>query len=212
MSDRFTSEIAAEKGRGRATVVISDAAEEATARALFEQLDSERHTMLVRLPAAALLEWQAASRALLGMLKGRGIRQASFVSFGRASETVLSCCLEESRAVRSVLLCNGTARLGEHWLDDMLERLETALPMGLPFRTRVKGFDARPFLQRIRCPVLIALSGEASSVVTRQAALLAGSIPTSWLLRISDSGLAESLASLIQDFEQVPARCPQKNR
>jgi pimeloyl-ACP methyl ester carboxylesterase len=212
MSDRYSPEILAEKGQGRATIVICDEASLATAESLFDLLGQERRVLLLKLSAAAVAEWAEASRALLGQLKGRGIKQACFISLGRASDAVLAACLEEVRAVRTLLLYNASARLEDHWLDRLAARLESSLPMGLPFRTRVKGFDARPFLQRIRCPVLIGVAEGASPVLARQAALLAAHIPTSWLLRLPETGTAASLCRLMQDFDQVPARCPQKNR
>lgn len=212
MSDRYSPEILAEKGQGRATIVICDEAGLVTAESLFDLLGQERRVLLLKLSAVAVAEWADTSRALLGQLKGRGIKQACFISLGRASDAVLAACLEEARAVRTLILYNASARLEDHWLDRLAARLESSLPMGLPFRTRVKGFDARPFLQRIRCPVLIGVAEGASSVLTRQAALLAAHIPTSWLLRLPDTDTAAGLCKLMQDFDQIPARCPQKNR
>jgi hypothetical protein len=94
------------------------------------------------------------------------------------------------------------------------------LPLGLPLRRVVRGFDSRPFLQRIRCPVLVVSTADDSLEERRDAATMARRMPTAWQMTLqgrnklsvdggSDERTAE-FAQLVVEFSEVPARAPQK--
>jgi hypothetical protein len=76
----------------------------------------------------------------------------------------------------------------------------------------VKGdqFDARPFLQRIRFPVLVI---DTKSVLRdeKESELINRSLPTSWYLK-TDTLESQAVKDALLEFEDVPAKRPQKKR
>jgi hypothetical protein len=87
------------------------------------------------------------------------------------------------------------------------------LPLGLPLRVRSKGFDSKPFVQRIRCPVLVVLSQEAGEFERVQAYELANRIPSAWVVDLLQAvDPIKEFSDCLDTFEQVPVKCPQKNQ
>ena len=158
--------------------------------------------------------------ALRATLPSRGVRQGSFVGFGAAGALVQNLCLLEPRTVRAAVLFRASSRAHPRLIDRLVDRLEGALPLGLPLRRVVRGFDSRPFLQRIRCPVLVVSTADDSLEERRDAATMARRMPTAWQMTLqgrsklsvdggSDERTAE-FAQLVVEFSEVPARAPQK--
>jgi hypothetical protein len=83
------------------------------------------------------------------------------------------------------------------------------LPLGLPFRKDSKGFDARSYLQRIRCPTLVITTSDAERDLQAQAEHESRALATAWFDSIDNS--IDFMARLVA-FMEVPAKRPQKNR
>ena len=137
---------------------------------------------------------------VLGLLSGANLSQAF---------TVL-----RPRFVRRLVLVNPTSRLKPSIVTRSIDWLERFLPLGLPLGRLSRGFDSRPFLHRIRCPVLILLTSEASHYEKSEEAILSRSIPNAWATALPTSRQElhlPAVVSLIKEFFEVPVKRPQKN-
>lgn len=204
-------EILADNGTGRAFVVLFESgAYAAAARALFEALAGKTRALLCQSATVSDNNWQALSVSLESALAAAGIRQSSFISFGPASSLVQNLCLRDIKQVRGAVFIDASGRPHPTRTSRIIDAIESKLPIGLPFRSRLPGFDGRSFLQRIRCPVLVISSSRASSYQKEQAHMISRALPTSWYLELK-SGEEALLTDKILEFAQLPAKRPMKN-
>jgi len=207
-----TVQIRADEGTGRAFVLLFErGSAEGEARALLGALSPRHRVLLLEVPVLEPGSWRASAGEVLELLKGQGVRQVSFVAFGPAAAPVQYLCLTEPRFVRTMALVDAVTRPHASRLTRLVDRLESWLPLGLPLRLSGEGFDCRPFLQRIRCPVLIITTPAASEYVRGEGAVMADRLPTAWQVALAAEGAAEELARLVATFTDVPAKCPQRS-
>ena len=154
---------------------------------------------------------QAITEEVIALAAGEKLKQVSPIAFGPSTAIAQELCLREPRLVRSMVLFDPRSRPHAGLKDRCLDWLEKSLPMGLPFRLHIKGFDSRPFLQRMRCPVLVISTAEASAHDRFQSRLIAENLPSAWFFQAAGDSLhgMKEYCSLLQVFERVPARCPQ---
>ena len=95
----------------------------------------------------------------------------------------------------------------------MIGKIEQYLPLGLPFRTLNSGFDCKPFLQRIRCPVMLLSSREAGLYLKSEFQVFLKELPSAWGQVLTSekqhADYSAEVARLIQEFQDIPAKCPQ---
>lgn len=200
----------ADQGSGRAFVMVSE-------RGVYRRFGDEMVRALsertraveFEIPSVSERNWGALSRALRGALAEKSVRQCSLVGFGAASAIVQQLLLLEPKLVRTLTLVDGASRAHPSLLMKIADKLEAFLPLGLPLRLKKSGFDSKPFLQRMRCPVLIVSTAQSSAYIKQQAELLSQRIPTSWRCALKSGDQASELSKLILEFEEVPAKCPQ---
>lgn len=156
-------------------------------------------------------DWRLALEDILDFIENNGIRSASFIAFEDAAVIVQAICLKKPRLIRTIVFVDGVTRAHPSGFVTLIEKAEKFLPLGLPFRSDFPGFDGKPFLQRIRCPVLIALSAGAEPYVQQQAQLFLDGMPTSFLIDLPQNQFEDCLARAIESFQLVPAKSPQKN-
>lgn len=156
-------------------------------------------------------DWRQALDDLLNFIDDKGIRSASFIAFGDSSVLIQALCLKKPKLLRTIVFFDGATRAHPSKFVKAVEKLEGFLPLGLPFRSDFPGFDGKPFLQRIRCPVLVGLSANADQYRSEQAELLVSGMPTSFFIKFESINIADQLAKVIEDFQAVPAKSPQKN-
>lgn len=198
-------------GKGRPFVIIHEQEAYTEFSARVSQALSERtRTVLLECSRVDDSNWRELSRLLLSKLTELGVRQASFVGFGAAAALVQNVCLEDLKLVRTAAFVDAASRAHPSRFARIIDRLERSLPLGLPLRLRSQGFDAKPYLQRIRCPALVVTTREAGAFLRTEAELLEAKLPTSWRLDLTEQDEAGELARQILDFQEVPARCPQK--
>lgn len=119
--------------------------------------------------------------------------------------------------VRRLVLIDPTARVTPGLLLRTIDRVEHFLPFGLPLRPLTDEFDSRPLLHRIRCPVLVIRSNNASKYIRDQALLIASKIPNARIEDVAREGILSKadiepgFVIRLLDFLQVPAKRPQKN-
>lgn len=199
------------EGNGRSFVLVVEAGSEFEVRA--EQLAKQLLDLgqICILKVYLLDDWRKGVEELLEFFDSSGIRTASFIALGDASVLVQAICLKKVRLIRTLVFVDGATRAHASRFVKFIDRVEGYLPLGLPFRSDFPGFDGKPFLQRIRCPVLIVLSPLASEYRKEQAKLLVEGMPTSFLVDFNNDNFDQGLISAIKDFQEVPAKSPQKN-
>ena len=199
-------------GKGRPFVVIHESGAYTDFSARISGVLGERtRAVLLETPRVDDSSWRDLSLQLQNKLKELSIRQASFVGFGAASALLQDLCLEDLKIVRTAAFVDAASRAHPSRFSRFVDRLERSLPLGLPLRQRTRAFDAKPYLQRIRCPALVVTTREAEAFLRSEADLLQAKLPTSWRLELTSGDEVAELAQQILDFQEVPARCPQKN-
>lgn len=209
LSDQF--DLVTEGGVGRPLVLLCEAHTSlGDARGVYDYVAAKTRSLLVRTPAITDRSWRDLSARLPVFLKHHGVRQASFVAFRGASALLQNLCLAEPRLVRTAVFVHGAARPHPSRFSRLVDRVEGALPLGLPLRLAERGFDGRAFLQRIRCPALVVTPAAATAAERREATEMVTRMPTAWLVELSATDGAAQVGDLMLEFRDVPARCPQK--
>ncbi|MCB0310717.1 MAG: hypothetical protein KDD42_05755 [Bdellovibrionales bacterium] len=207
-------EVLKETGVGRTFVVLFD---RETYRPYAERLHlslSERvRCFLLFSKRVDNYSWSTISSNIVELLRDKQIRQVSFVVFESAGLIALDLALNQIKLVRSIVFVDPSFRSDSSYINRHLSWLEDLLPMGLPFRSKIEGFDAKPFLQRVRCPSLVVKSGLGGSYSQQQGDLLANHLPVSWKYSLTgEDDEISALCDVVGRFQEVPAKCPQKNR
>lgn len=199
-------------GKGRAFIIISEpSAYQTFAQDLFAEISQTTRCILLEVPVVTELNWKEITSSLLEYLLQKNIRQASFVGFSDAASIVLNLALNDLKLVRSMVIVDAATRAHPSVFQRIVNRVENVLPLGLPLRSYDKGFDAESFLQRMRCPVLVITSQQAGAYIRSQTEVFKTGLPTAWSLSLSGQNTAHELKDMILDFQQTPAKCPQKN-
>lgn len=210
MSSRIT--IRDDRGSGRPFVLLYDsAAYAAYAGELAEALHVSTRAITIESVQITHENWEELASELKQVLLERGLKHASFVSFEAACSLVQYLCLMEPKQVRTLVMVDPSSRPHPTKVEKLIDRLEHALPMGLPMRSRTKGFDSKAFLQRIRCPALIVSSTRASAFLRREASIISAHSPTAWSVALNQKDEIGQLSALVSEFQSIPAKCPQKN-
>ncbi len=207
-----TMHVVSDTGLGRSFVLVFEPGQyQKYAASIAELLSAEVRAVCIESPLISDENWKAQSVALLEIVKGLSIRQATFVGFGAACALVQNTYLREPKIVRTMVLVNGSCRPHPNRFSSWIDALEELLPLGLPLRASSKGFDSRSHLQRIRCPVLVITLPDATDFLVKEAHLINKAMPTSWYQHLVGPDESSELCQLIKEFQEVPAKCPQKN-
>jgi len=199
-------------GQGRAFILIYEhGAFLELSASIFDQLSKRTRVILFETEFVNNDNWSEITSCVVESLAGLNLRQASFVAFGSAGSILQNLCITSPKLVRSAVFVDCSTRPHPSGWIKFVDRLESWLPMGLPFRADFKGFDGRSSLQRIRCPSLVVSTKAADPYMRSQAKLLAQHLPTSWSFDLVGADNAIDFSDLVLDFEKVPAKCPQKN-
>lgn len=205
-------DLVSEDGVGRPFVLLFEETIDAEfARATAAGIAQKSRCLVLRSPKITDQNWRELGSALRTFLHAKGIRQASFVGFGAAGTLVQNLCLLEPKTVRTAVLFRAASRAHPSVVGRIVDRLESSLPLGLPLRLAVGGFDSRPFLQRIRCPVLIVVPPGASVDERRDAEMMAKRMPTAWEIVLGAENVVDEFTQRVLEFTDVPAKAPQKN-
>jgi len=158
------------------------------------------------------VQWRLASDEFLQLMIDSGVRQCSILAFGSCSTLAQIYSLSNLRSIRTLVLVDSVPRPSPGPLERIGDRLEKFLPLGLPMRGSSTGFFGSAFLQRIRCPSLLILSPAADNYATEQFEQMLEGLPTAWGVKMESWSEFSQIISAVLEFQQVPARCPQKNR
>ena len=214
--ENTTSSIKLEEGRGqgRPFVILFEKGSlyQDLAKGLYQGLAGDGKFLLVESGPITNSNWEDLTRQLQKLFEDQGVRQASIVGFGAASSITQNLCLYDVKLVRSLVLVDAATRPHPRLIDRFVDRIEHALPLGLPLRSQGIGFDSKSFLQRLRCPILVVTTSAANAQLLKQAELLMQRLPTCWRAALSTETAISELVSLVSDFQSVKAKCPQKNQ
>ena len=198
-------------GTGRPCVVVHEAGSALSlVEPLVRDLSNRGRVLLLESPVVSDANWELLADSILELLQTASIRHCSFVSFGACGALVQAVALRSLRLARTIVLVDASTRAHPSQFSRVIDQLESRLPLGLPLRLSASGFDAKPFLQRIRCPVLVVSSPYATPYERAQASVLEAGLPTAWMLSLSPDKAAQDLSQVVAEFQEVPAKCPQK--
>lgn len=172
-------------------------------------LQGER-ALVVEISSPNASNWRTLCERFVALLNDAKIRQAVFVGIRGGSILVQYLALSELKRIRAMMLIDATARAKESRWMQIIAKIESFLPLGLPFRQRGEEFDSKPELHRVRCPALIVTSAAAEPQLIEQAELLAHGLPTAWRSELKGSASESNLADLLKNLQTVPNKAPQK--
>jgi pimeloyl-ACP methyl ester carboxylesterase len=203
------------RGSGRATVVLVQKNSDfcVLADKISESLSNLGQTYFLVLEDFGQ-DWKPALNLLQDFLDSSAIRNASFIAFENSSVLIQALVLKKPKLVRSLVFIDPRTREKSTAFSELIAKLENYLPLGLPFRSDFDGFDGKPFLQRIRCPMLLLLRTSSDPYLNEQIKVMNSSAPTSFFADISSFAADEvesKLDQTIRNFFDVPAKFPQKN-
>ena len=202
-----------DRGSGRPfIIVVEDSAYIEFASAAASVIELRARVLLFETVKITAGNWRELAGNLLLQLKQYNVRQASFIGFAAAAHLVQEACLLDLKSVRTVVLVDPTSRPHPSLFSRLIDRLEQYLPLGLPLRGERREFDGRALLQRIRCPVLLVLSSQATSLSRVDVPIMADRMPTCWQVKLVSAQPTNEFAELVLEFQEVPAKCPQRVR
>ena len=140
------------------------------------------------------------------------IRQATFVTVGRASILLWKLALTHQRQIRNALIINGETRPKVSWFEKILQRIESYLPLGLPFRVSEGKFYALPFLERFRFPVIVVTTEDAIEDEREESARIAAALPVAWSLTLTLQDAVTEFVAAYNHLISIPPKRPQKRR
>lgn len=200
-------------GQGRAFLLLSEDKEyQPYASALQQALAAKARAIHIESQSVHAENWNALTDSLMRIFEKLSLRQASLIGFGAASALCQNLALMHPKLVRTLVLVDPSSRPHPNFVQRILDTLETKLPLGLPLRLKDKSFDSKPFLQRLRCPSLLAISPLASPYQIHQAKLMDQRMPTSWQLHLPPDEPMAALCEASLAFQGIPVKCPQKAR
>lgn len=209
--NQTTLTVVADEGKGRPFVLLHEAGtNEEEVAALATLLKARARVVAISAPAINDSNWSTLSSDLRASIAQLQLKQSSFLAFGAAGVLLQDLCLTELKLVRTAVFVDASTRPHPTALQRLIDRAEQILPLGLPLRLQSSGFDGRAFLHRIRCPALVVTRPESTGFQLHQAEVLSKGLPTAWRVHLEDSNPA-TLCALVGDFQEVPAKCPQKN-
>ena len=206
-------EILSDSGEGRTFVFIHEVGVyQVLAQQAAEGFSQRVRVVTIKVPLINQRNWQQILEQIGTAIEQRALRQYAIVGFGDAGALAQYFVLTNPKMVRSIVLIDASFRSHPKVKTRIIDWVERMLPLGLPLRSRESGFDAKPFAQRIRCPALLVLTQAASTFIQSQAYEIAQRIPSAWVVRIDTVSQVEQFCELLDSFEGVPVKCPQKNR
>ncbi len=209
-----------DRGKGRTFVLLYERQNQGAAhrtsylnalKILPEVLSETSRVLSLSTPYITASNWKQNVEAVSEELQASKVRQFSLICFGGAGTVAQYLYLKNFRSVRTLISVDVTSRPHPGSLEKLFDKVERYLPLGLPFRSRGEGFDASPFLNRVRCPSLVVVSPEATAYEKAEALTISRALPTSWHLDLSSEDAWATLPDHILSFQNIPVKCPQKN-
>ncbi len=208
-------ELISDCGSGRAfVVVIDDASYLDLAQSIVSAIGERARGVLLRSAPITARDWRTQARDFEALLSGLKIRQASLVGIGAGATLAQNLALENPKMVRTLIIVDASLRPHPSVFERIVDRIESALPFGLPLRLGSEKFNVRAFAHRLRCPTMLVSTGRCSSFVSNELRDLGVVAPTAWYRDLTASNISDEgkeVCELVLAFHETPAKCPQKN-
>lgn len=202
-------DLVSDTGKGRSFVILQESFENSVLnQELSKSLSEKSRVLIIQTPIISETNWRQISDSIIYKLDELKIRQASFIGRDSVTAVIQNIGLAAIRLVRTMVLINPATRAHPSFFINVLDWIDRHLPMGVPFASKGKAFDGKSYLQRLRCPVLIITNDKASYHQLSESEIMSERIPTAWLIREDQE---DKVKDLIVEFQEVPAKCPQKN-
>lgn len=213
MNSASAISIVSDVGSGRPTVILIEKSEYASfADVIASRLQARFRVMVLASEEILPDNYESITAEIFHILSSLEVRHGQFVGLGSAAALVQNLALHNPRLVRSMVVVDASMRPHPTRTERVLDSLERGLPFGLPLRLTPIGFNVRAFAHRLRCPILLIASKYSNSFVRRELRELSYKAPTAWYMDISESNdQAKEIVSLIDAFQGIPAKSPQKN-
>lgn len=206
--------VLSDSGTGRTFItIVDDESYLPFAQAVVEKLSQKARSVLLMSSAVTASSWQTLSEAFGATLTDLNVRQASVIGMGAGAALAQNLALNNPKAVRSLAIVDSASRPHPTLWERAVDWLEERLPFGLPLRLGSHGFNVKAYVHRLRCPLLVIATSRASGFIREELKSIALRAPTAWRVLLSgtlDSQIAE-LSDTLLDFQDTPAKCPQKN-
>lgn len=202
-----------EKGSGKAKLVVYTKEYSSWAEKVYDLYNDESRIVLIDVGSITEDNWELEYNNFYELLVNNKLKQGAIISFGQACTLVQNLALKEYKIARPLILVDPTTRGNPSRFSKIIDKIESKLPLGLPLRLKMKGFDSRPYLQRIRFPINLVLSSKCNAYQRSEVKEFLGRAPTVFLKDLSESSEFErDLFQEINDFLLVPLKCSQKNK
>jgi hypothetical protein len=156
---------------------------------------------------------------LISELERLGLRRISILAREDGANIAQALCLLDPKLFRRAVLIDPRSRVHPTFKEQLIDKIESYLPVGLPFRASTIGFNSRPFLHRIRCPILVLISKSASLFSQSESEYIGRKIPNCYIQRLGSFNVfskrnvfSEEILKLLSEFQETSAKRPQKNR
>jgi hypothetical protein len=184
----------------------------------WEELAKQFHIIVLICTIDRYSEMDKEAQSVANTLAAQGFRHGHVIAFGAAANLLLRVYLAFPKVVRSAVLVAPTLRPYPSKWQKLIQTLDGYLPLGLPFRSPLRGFDPLPFLHKVRCPMLILkkvkdlhLPSTSEGEIGIACEALARSLPIAWMQECVDGRGSEGFVEILDSFFAVPAKSPQKN-
>lgn len=207
--------VASDSGSGRVFLtIVDDVGYTSVAQSLAAQLAQTVRSVLVTSAPVTTETWESLSESLAEILKQLGIRQVSMIGLGGAATLAQNLALAHPKLVRTLAVVDATSRPHPTRWERIVDRVEENLPFGLPLRLGTRSFNIKSYVHRLRCPLLVIGTKRAGMFVRNELESVSRLAPTAWHVMVehddADQEIDELTTTLLA-FQDVPAKCPQKN-
>jgi pimeloyl-ACP methyl ester carboxylesterase len=207
--------VVSDQGTGRAFIIVVDELQYiGLADAIATAVSQRARSVVVKSSPITAESWRELAKGFESVLTSLQVRQASFIGIAAGATLVQNLALENPKIVRTLVIVDASLRPHPSRIERILDGIEQRLPFGLPLRLGSKGFNVRAFAHRLRCPMLLVSTRRASGFISQELKVLSQVAPTAWCVSLTahnDALEAEELCDSIMSFQEVPAKCPQKN-
>ncbi len=159
------------------------------------------------------------AESVIAELERKSLKRITLIGIEDGASVVQALTILEPRLIRRAVLVNPNSRVNPTFFSRAIDWIEKFLPVGLPFRAVTKEFDSRPFVHRIRCPILIVTTPSENFYRVRESEYLANKIPNCYLVKTEgayfqdgNSDFSQEFVKLFDEFQKSPVKRPQKNR
>ena len=155
---------------------------------------------------------------VLEEIQKQGLKRITLIGIENGASLVQALSILDPRLFRRAILVDPTSRVSPSFITKCIDWIENFLPVGLPFRAITKDFDSRPFLHRIRCPIMVVQSATQSIYHQIESNYIASKIPNCYQVKAVDNVYNEQtncfsseFQKYLAQFQESPVKRPQKN-